>query len=56
MEIKSSTFASLTSLIRLDLSDNNLKTIGDGFFTPLLRLEVLDLSDNKISEIRGKSF
>lgn len=46
----------LTSLEKLDLSNNRLKSIGDNSFHFLKNLQVLELDDNQIEQLAKGTF
>lgn len=50
-DLESSTFATLTSLQELDLSQNDLKTIAEDAFAGLSGLHLLNLSSNRIADL-----
>ena len=51
-----SSLIQLTSLERLDLSNNKIKAVGPGDLSTLRNLQYLELSENQISSISERSF
>ncbi|KAG0716855.1 Carboxypeptidase N subunit 2 [Chionoecetes opilio] len=50
------TFASSSSLLTLDLSENDLESLPGGAFTPLMALSTLNLRNNNISALDPEAF
>ena len=55
-ELRAGDFDGLSSLQRLDLSDNQLTELPQDIFSALLALTILDLSDNQLTELPDEIF